>query len=199
MLRVHAILVRRYSPVPQAPLAQAAAPQGVSELRARAVELLRVALGGDALAAEYVLLQALARVAARWVCMARGSSGVRRCASWCAHGGVLRKGAPCPCTPTCANPECTSAFHGHGHRQCTSHSPLPCRPGPGQAVGNIPLNLTHCPAGPRPAAATPAAASAAPAASAGPSSFALALQTALSHLLPLVRDAQRVCSHARRR
>jgi hypothetical protein len=65
---VHAILVTRapslVQPVPSSSPAPAAAQQ-VSEARAAAVGLLAQVLGGDSLAAEYLLLTALGKVTAR--------------------------------------------------------------------------------------------------------------------------------------
>ncbi|GIL82015.1 hypothetical protein Vretifemale_10940 [Volvox reticuliferus] len=85
VMRLHAIIVRRNPPlVPMCSVAATAASSGpaatdpianlpppvlarpvVAPLRDRALGLLRYALGGDAVAAEYVLLQLLGRVAAR--------------------------------------------------------------------------------------------------------------------------------------
>ena len=62
--RVHAILAtKQQSTLPAAAAAAATAlqPAQVPELRAAAIQILASALGGDALAAEYLLLQLLSR------------------------------------------------------------------------------------------------------------------------------------------
>jgi hypothetical protein len=72
VLRVHAILVTRAPSLVQprpSPSPSSGTPQQqqqqVSEARAAAVGLLAQVLGGDSLAAEYLLLTALGRVTAR--------------------------------------------------------------------------------------------------------------------------------------
>eukprot|EP00798_Chlamydomonas_sp_ICE-L_P004636 gene4636-14832_t len=68
VLRLHAILIKKQpqltvQPHPATTQLQASAP--VAELRSQAIQLLTLALGGDSLAAEYLLMQLLARVSAR--------------------------------------------------------------------------------------------------------------------------------------
>lgn len=70
VMRLHAVLVVRQpplAPTPQAASLDLASAPAVAQARAAALELLTLALGGDALAAEYLLLACLARVASRWV------------------------------------------------------------------------------------------------------------------------------------
>lgn len=62
VLRVHAVLVARK---PALQLPTPASPSEVGALRSAALDLLKLALGGDALAAEYVLLTTLGRVTSR--------------------------------------------------------------------------------------------------------------------------------------
>jgi hypothetical protein len=66
---VHAILVNRAPPLvqPTLPAPPALSPTQVAEARGAALSLLTRVLGGDRLAAEYLLLAALGRVTARWV------------------------------------------------------------------------------------------------------------------------------------
>lgn len=64
MVRVHAILVST-QPALVEPAAQEPAPPPVQQLREAALQLLAGALGGDVLAAEYLLLLSLQRVTTR--------------------------------------------------------------------------------------------------------------------------------------
>ena len=81
MPRLHVLAGRRYSPwAPEADGVGGAAP---GALRAELLRVLAAALGGDALAAEYVLLQLLSRVHARHdpVVLGRHALNLTRCAA----------------------------------------------------------------------------------------------------------------------
>ena len=65
MVRVHAIITKVQ---PSLGAAAAAAPmqERIPELRASAIQLISSALGGDLLAAEYLLMLSIEKVTARW-------------------------------------------------------------------------------------------------------------------------------------
>ena len=69
MTRVHAVLVSRAATPLPVPLLQPtlACTAALLPLRQAALEVLSAALGGDVLAAEYVLMLTLQRVTGRWV------------------------------------------------------------------------------------------------------------------------------------